>query len=142
MIRSIRPTLLLGLAGVALIAGCGSSPSDAPRDNTTPPSALPSVPPSSPTAPPPAVDDEAANALCSKIEASLSDWRVQGPTLGKPSLNILVQEWALQNGGRNVQVLQDRTIIDRITTEHCADVRRQAIEALAIPDLASGLVGI
>jgi hypothetical protein len=73
------------------------------------------------------------------IRPELSNWRVQGPTLGRIGLNALVHEWALRNGGINGQVLADKPIIDQITAKSCADVRQQAIEALELSDLASGL---
>jgi hypothetical protein len=50
-----------------------------------------------------------------------------------------VHEWALRNGGINGAVLADKPIVDRLTTKSCPDVRQQAVEALGIPDLASGL---
>ncbi|MFR9753190.1 hypothetical protein ACL02S_19435 [Nocardia sp. 004] len=73
------------------------------------------------------------------IRPELSNWRVQGPTLGKIGLNALVHEWALVNGAINATVLADKPIIDRLTSESCPDVRRQALDALELPDLASGL---
>ncbi|MFG1792032.1 hypothetical protein [Nocardia sp. NPDC049149] len=73
------------------------------------------------------------------IRPELSNWRVQGPTLGKIGLNALVHEWALRNGGINGAVLSDKPVIDRLTTKSCSDVRQQAIEALQISDLAAGL---
>lgn len=137
---------LLAVGALATaVAGCGTS-----TDSTASPSAAPpSSAPAETTQAPPAsgggtdgVNADAAKKLCSDIDAQLSDWRVQGPTLGKPGLNILVQTWAAQNGVINAKVVQDRAIIDRITSENCADTRQQAIEALDIPDLASGLVGL
>ncbi|KAA0023188.1 hypothetical protein FOY51_11305 [Antrihabitans cavernicola] len=136
--------LIAGALATVAIAGCGS------QDNGTATSAPSSVGQKAPAASQAPtgnaggtdnIGNEAAKKLCSDIEAQLSDWRVQGPTLGKPGLNILVQTWAAQNGLINAQIVRDRTIIDKITTDNCADTRQQAIEALNIPDLASGLVG-
>ncbi|WP_280428530.1 hypothetical protein [Nocardia brasiliensis] len=73
------------------------------------------------------------------IRPELSNWRVQGPTLGRIGLNAMVHEWALRNGGINGAVLADKPVIDRITTKSCPDVHKQAIEALELTDLASGL---
>ena len=83
----------------------------------------------------------AAQQLCSSIEAELSNWRVQGPTLGKPGLNLVVQSWAAENGTINIEVLRNRALIDTVTVAACPEVRQQALELLEIPDLASGLVG-
>ncbi|WP_327141201.1 hypothetical protein [Nocardia sp. NBC_01327] len=87
------------------------------------------------------VSDDAAKQLCDMLRPQLSDWRVQGPTLGKISLNASVHEWALRNGGINLKVLGDKEVLDRVTTKSCSDVRDQAISALEIPNLAAGLVG-
>jgi len=85
------------------------------------------------------ISDASATQLCDMIRPELSNWRVQGPTLGRIGFNALVHEWALRNGGINGHVLADKAMIDRITTKSCADVRQQAIEALELTDLASGL---
>jgi hypothetical protein len=88
-----------------------------------------------------AVTDAQKQQLCTDLEAQLSNWRVQGPTLGRGGLNILVQTWAAQSGVINLQVVQNRALVDDITKETCSDVRDEAIRSLDIPDLASGLVG-
>ena len=87
------------------------------------------------------ITDAQKQQLCTDLEAQLSNWRVQGPTIGRGGLNILVQTWAAQSGVINLQVVQNRAIVDEITTDTCSDVRDEAIQALDIPDLASGLVG-
>lgn len=142
---SVRPNGIAWLAGaaavVALAAGCTSE-----SNNTPPGGTSPSLVPSSglPTSTVPSsgnVSEAAAKDLCTRIEGTLSDWRVQGPTLGRPGLNILVQEWAARNGGLNIEIIKDRTIVDQVTSATCADVRQQALSALDLPDLASGLVG-
>ena len=89
-----------------------------------------------------AITDAQKQQLCTDLEAQLSNWRVQGPTLGRGGLNILVQTWAAQSGVINLQVVQNRALVDDITKETCSDVRDEAIRSLDIPDLASGLVGI
>ncbi|MCZ4519192.1 hypothetical protein O4220_11765 [Rhodococcus ruber] len=87
------------------------------------------------------ITDVQKQQLCTDLEAQLSNWRVQGPTLGRGGLNILVQTWAAQSGVINLQVVQNRAIVDDVTKETCSDVRDEAIRSLDIPDLASGLVG-
>ncbi|MGF0312562.1 hypothetical protein [Rhodococcus sp. IEGM1428] len=87
------------------------------------------------------ITDAQKQQLCTDLEAQLSNWRVQGPTLGRGGLNILVQTWAAQSGVINLQVVQNRAIVDDVTKETCSDVRDEAIRSLDIPDLASGLVG-
>ncbi|MEU4343220.1 hypothetical protein AB0H00_18410 [Nocardia sp. NPDC023852] len=74
------------------------------------------------------------------LRPELTNWRIQGGTLGKIGLNALVHEWALRNGAINAAVLADKAIVDRAAIKSCPDVRQQAIDALGIPDLASGLV--
>jgi hypothetical protein len=138
-----RSTLLLAgaFAAAALTAcGSGSNPTGSSGSTTGSASAT-SAPTGSSGAKPgsPQISDAAATQLCDMIRPELSNWRVQGPTLGRIGLNALVHEWALRNGGINGQVLADKPIIDRITTKSCADVHQQAIEALELSDLASGL---
>ncbi|MGV8872148.1 MAG: hypothetical protein ACOH2Q_06455 [Rhodococcus sp. (in: high G+C Gram-positive bacteria)] len=87
------------------------------------------------------ITDAQKQQLCTDLEAQLSNWRVQGPTLGRGGLNILVQTWAAQSGVINLQVVQNRAVVDDITKDTCSDVRDEAIRSLDIPDLASGLVG-
>ncbi|GAA5058179.1 hypothetical protein [Nocardia callitridis] len=87
----------------------------------------------------PEISDAAGSQLCDMIRPELSNWRVQGPTAGKIGLNGIVHEWALRNGAINGAVLADKPIIDRVTDKSCSDVRQQAVEALEIPDLATGL---
>lgn len=149
----VRPTsrivLLAGvIAAFAAVAACGDPESDQAASSSSPTTTAP-PPPSTTQAPPTtgAVADIAPAAqldLCTRIEGTLSDWRVQGPTLGTPALNLLVQEWAFANGGLelNARIVGDRGIPDAITSATCPDTRRQAIEALNLPDLASGLVGL
>ncbi|MBF6330317.1 hypothetical protein IU452_17485 [Nocardia transvalensis] len=85
------------------------------------------------------ITDEAGKQLCEALQPQLSDWRVQGPTLGRAALNITIHEWAAKNGGINLQVLADKPVVDRITTKNCPDVRTQALQALELQDLASGI---
>ncbi|RDI50065.1 hypothetical protein [Nocardia mexicana] len=135
-----------GVAAIALIAGCGGGTTGSPESAGSSGSATTTARTSSSatatgTTTPGAVDvpDQAAKALCDKIQPQLSDWRVQGPTLGRVAWNITVHEWAAQNGGINGRVLADKAVVDRITTASCSDVRTQAIQALELPDLASGI---
>lgn len=139
--RSAVPTRVgLALAATALcVAACGSGGSDpAPADSSsTAPSSTTSTAATATTT----VTSDQAETLCRDLEAQLSDWRTQGPTLGRGGLNILVQTWAAQYG-LNAAVVQNRAIVDDATEETCGDVRSQAIDLLEIPDLATGLVGL
>ncbi|MBY8863146.1 hypothetical protein K7711_42225 [Nocardia sp. CA2R105] len=83
-----------------------------------------------------------AQKLCDEIKPQLSDWRVQGPSLSGTALNIAVHEWALRNGGlaMSARVLADKPMIDRITTKTCPDVRTEALQALNLPNFASGIL--
>lgn len=139
----------IGVAlAAALVAGCGGTGTDSgesagPAGSATTSSAQPSgsagITPAPGQTGPVEVPDPAAQKLCDLIAPQLSDWRVQGPTLGKVALNIAVHEWAATNGGINMAVLADKSVVDRITTQRCSDVRDQALEALQLPDLASGI---
>ncbi|MDI6629358.1 MULTISPECIES: hypothetical protein [unclassified Rhodococcus (in: high G+C Gram-positive bacteria)] len=130
---------LAGAAALLVVAtACSTDTTNTGSSSTTTVAPTPTV-----TAPPAgaAITDAQKQQLCTDLEAQLSNWRVQGPTLGRGGLNILVQTWAAQSGVINLQVVQDRAIVDDITTETCSDVRDEAIRSLDIPDLASGLVG-
>ncbi|MFD0362612.1 hypothetical protein ACFQZZ_14285 [Nocardia sp. GCM10030253] len=138
-----RSTLLLAgvFAAAALTAcGTGSDPASTGSSGSTTESATATSAPNGTSKPSSLViSDAAAGRLCDMMRPELSNWRIQGPTLGRIGLNALIHEWALTNGGINAQVLADKPVIDRITTKSCSDVRQQAIEALKLSDLASGL---
>ena len=146
--RSNRIVLLVGvIAAFATATACADPESDqtASSSSTTTAPPSPSTTQAAPTTNSVAdITPQAQQDLCTRIDGTLSDWRVQGPTLGTPALNLLVQEWAFANGGLelNARIVRDRGIPDAITTATCPDSRRQAIEALNLPDLASGLVGL
>ncbi|QLY33446.1 hypothetical protein [Nocardia huaxiensis] len=149
--RVRRAPLLIAAAGVlALTAACGgNSTTGSGQPSSSKPSTSTSKSTTT-TAPKTStgtgsgdqqlnVSADAATQLCDMLRPQLSDWRVQGPTLGKIAYNATVHEWAVRNGGINVQVLQDKDAIDRITTANCSDVRDQALSALEMPSMASGL---
>ncbi len=138
----------MGIAAVVLlIAGCGPSGTPAPAGSSGPPSSA-STSATAPTSaavstsPQPDPDDPIAQKLCDEIKPQLSDWRVQGPSLSGTALNIAVHEWALRNGGlaMSARVLADKPMIDRITTKTCPDVRTEALQALNLPNFASGIL--
>lgn len=130
---------MAGAAALLVVAtACSTDTTNTGSSSTT------TVAPTTTVTAPPAdavITDAQKQQLCTDLEAQLSNWRVQGPTLGRGGLNILVQTWAAQSGVINLQVVQNRTIVDEITTETCSEVRDEAIRSLDIPDLASGLVG-
>ncbi|MEU1986177.1 hypothetical protein [Nocardia sp. NPDC019395] len=138
-----------GVCGAVLLTACGGvqtgsgTPASSETSETSS-SAATSTKTSTSAAPatPLGVTDKAAQNLCDMMRPELSNWRVQGPTLGRVGLNLMVHEWALTNGIGNAAVLADKGVVDRATTETCPDVRTQAIEALEIPDLASGLASL
>ncbi|MBF6083309.1 hypothetical protein GV791_08050 [Nocardia cyriacigeorgica] len=142
-----RSTLVVaGACAAVLLTACGgesgTGSSGATGTTTAVPTSLPATTPGATTPAPGTpleVSDSAATALCEMIRPELSNWRVQGPTLGRIGLNAMVHDWALRNGAINAQVLADKQSIDRITTKACPDVRQEAIDALGLPDLASGL---
>lgn len=140
--RSAVPTRVgLALAATALcVTACGSGGTSDPAESTTSSAAATTTSTTAATATATVTSDQ-AQTLCRDLEAQLSDWRTQGPTLGRGGLNILVQTWAAQYG-LNAAVVQNRALVDDATEETCGDVRSQAIDLLEIPDLASGLVGL
>jgi hypothetical protein len=87
------------------------------------------------------ITSAAATQLCDMMQPEVGKWRDEGNVLAKISFNGTVHNWAARNGGLNDVVITDRKIIDTITLEHCPDVRQQVLDALNIPDLASGLAG-
>ncbi|WP_028477373.1 hypothetical protein [Nocardia sp. CNY236] len=137
------------LVAVALTA-CGSESLPAPSGSSGSTTTVSPTEPSATAAPDTTsgdagpnnaeVSDTAATQLCDLIEPELSNWRIQGPTLGKIGLHTLLAEWVFRNSEVAPTIATDKAIIDRVTAQHCPDVRRQALEALKIPDLASGLV--
>ena len=140
--RSAVPTRVgLALAATALcVTACGSGGTSDPAESTTSSAAATTTSTTAATATATVTSDQ-AQTLCRDLEAQLSNWRTQGPTLGRGGLNILVQTWAAQYG-LNAAVVQNRALVDDATEETCGDVRSQAIDLLEIPDLASGLVGL
>ncbi|MBW0275479.1 hypothetical protein ATM97_11030 [Nocardia sp. MH4] len=137
-----RPALLLaGALAVASLSACGSGETTPTGSSGTTTAATTSVakPSTSGTPGSVTITDTAAAQLCDMIRPELSNFRVQGPTLGRFALNAMVHEWALRNGGINAQVLADKAIVDRVTTEACPDVRTEAMTALDLPNLAAGL---
>lgn len=140
--RSAVPTRVgLALAATALcVTACGSGGTSDPAESTTSSAAATTTSTTAASATATVTSDQ-AETLCRDLEAQLSNWRTQGPTLGRGGLNILVQTWAAQYG-LNAAVVQNRAIVDDATEETCGDVRSQAIDLLEIPDLASGLVGL
>ncbi len=139
-----RSTLVVaGIFAAVALTACGSDSSPAPTGSSSSTTGSATATSAGKTTSAPTttleISDASATQLCDMIRPELSNWRVQGPTLGRIGLNALVHEWALRNGGINGHVLADKAMIDRITTKSCADVHQQAIEALGLPDLASGI---
>ncbi|WP_406276086.1 hypothetical protein OH799_04525 [Nocardia sp. NBC_00881] len=143
-----RATRALLIAGVLVtgpvLVGCADdkdvdSPPTSPTDATV--SITMPTPSSSQVPNTDEITPEAAKQLCDMIRPEIDRWRGQGPTVGKVSFNGTVHNWAARNGGLNDTVVRDRSVVDAITTQNCPDVRQQALEALDIPDLASGLAG-
>lgn len=132
---------LVGAAAVVATVGACSTDSATTGSSSSLTSTTTDAP--STTAPVAAdgITDQQKQQLCSDLGEQLQEWRIQGPTLGRGGLNIVVQTWAAQSGVINLQVVQNRAIVDDITIENCPDVRDEAMRSLDIPDLASGLVG-
>ncbi|MFI2230794.1 hypothetical protein [Nocardia testacea] len=132
-----------GVCGAVLLTACGGvqtgSEDTSAAASTASATATSKTTGSAAPATPLEVSDKAAQNLCDMMRPELSNWRVQGPTLGRIGLNAMVHEWALTNGGINAQVLADKAVVDRATVQACSDVHDEAVRALELPDLASGL---
>lgn len=131
------------LVAGAVLAGCSDDNNPDPLPTTPTDTTISiSVPAESSEVPDTdRITPEAAQQLCDMIRPEIDNWRDQGHVLGRVSFNGTVHNWAARNGGLNDTVVRDRGIVDTITTQHCPDVRQQAIDALGISDLASGLAG-
>lgn len=134
--------MVAGVCGAVALTACGSGGKAGPESTTAGSSTGTSSSTEASAAPGTQIEvpATAAKNLCDMMRPELSNWRIQGPTIGRVGLNAMVHEWALTNGAINARVLADKPVVDRVTTEACPDVRQQAIEALNLPDLASGLV--
>jgi hypothetical protein len=142
--RSRYRTAAVSLVGAAAVVGSiGACSTDgAPTgSSSTSTTTAPSEATTTTAVPAVGITDQQKQQLCTDLGEQLQEWRIQGPTLGRGGLNIVVQTWAAQSGAINLQVVQNRAIVDEITMENCSDVRQEAMTSLDIPDLASGLVG-
>ena len=119
------------------VAAC-SAPSTTHDAATT---SLTSTTTTAPTTTAVVVSAQAADELCKQLAGSLPDWHIQTPSITHLSLNVMVQTWALAHG-LNPGVIYDPKIVDRATTEHCAQTRTDALQALVLPDFATGLIGM
>ncbi|WP_430333095.1 hypothetical protein [Rhodococcus sp. ACT016] len=143
----LAATVAASAALVALVAGCSSTSESPTPGNTANTADATSAAPSKSGQPGASggqvagVTDAQAAQLCSDIEAQLQNWRTYTPTLGKGGLNTVVISWATENGVDLLKLAGDRGQIDTITSTQCAQVRQGALDALEIPNLASGLIG-
>ncbi|GAB0104279.1 hypothetical protein JMUB6875_32530 [Nocardia sp. JMUB6875] len=89
----------------------------------------------------PTVTADSAKQLCDMISPHIDTWRSEDPGAGRLSLNSTVQDWALRNNGVNFAIMRNRSLIDTVMKQQCPDVHDAAVQALRLPDLASGLAG-
>ncbi|WP_378730977.1 hypothetical protein [Nocardia brasiliensis] len=145
--RPVLRTLLIAgaLAAAPLLAACSDTDDPDPAAPATPGDSTISLSMPSTTAQVPDPDDDvspaAAKQLCDMMSPEIDKWRTEGAALGRVAFNGTVHNWAARNGGLNDTVLKDRSVIDKITTQACPDVRQQAIDVLDSADLASALAG-
>ncbi|MET0198308.1 hypothetical protein CH289_20535 [Rhodococcus sp. RS1C4] len=132
---------VLGAAAVVGLAACGTDSANTGSSASLTTTTTAPVTTTDAAAAGDTITDQQKQQLCTDLGEQLQEWRIQGPTLGRGGLNIVVQTWAAQSGVINLQVVQNRSIIDDITIDNCSDVRDEALRSLDIPDLASGLVG-
>ncbi|QHE69037.1 hypothetical protein [Rhodococcus sp. WAY2] len=131
--------LAAGAVALAALTGCAGQ-GTAPAPQSAVPTSSRAAPPGV-AAVPGGVTEAQATQLCRDLEGQLQSWRTYTPTIGKTGLNGLVGTWIAQNNLNALDFLQDRGRIDVITTAACPDIRQEAVTALEIPDLASGLIG-
>ncbi|WP_065491708.1 hypothetical protein [Rhodococcus opacus] len=138
--RRHRPAVMAAaaVAAAAVVTGC-AGPGPAPGTTAAPAPATTAVP--GPGLVPGGVTEAQAAQLCTDLEGQLQSWRTYTPTIGKTGLNGLVGTWIAKNNLNALDFLQDRGRIDVITTAACPGIRQEAVTALVIPDLASGLIG-
>ncbi|MFD6161127.1 hypothetical protein ACFWF7_13875 [Nocardia sp. NPDC060256] len=141
----LRALLIAGvLASAPLVAACSDNnlgpATPATATNSTIVFSMPSASPEVPD-PDAQISAAAAKQLCDMMRPDIDKWRTDGAAVGRVSFNGTVHDWAARNGGLNGAVLKDRGVVDQITTQHCPDVRQQALGALDTDDLASALVG-
>lgn len=127
--------LMAGALAAATLTACGGTPPASTGSAGTTTSAAPTTTPAGTLT----ISPSSATQLCDMIKPELSNFRVQGPTLGRISLNAMVHDWGFRNGGINGHVLADKAMIDRVTTASCPEVRTEALTALELPSLAAGL---
>ncbi len=135
----IKPTYVFASAvAVAALTACSSPESD-PQSSSSP--LTTTIAPPSSSANTDVVSGQETQQLCDQIKRALPDWRIQTPSLTHPAFNILVQVWGIEHGV-TAQIVNDRSIVDDLTQRQCPDVRNEALQALAVPNLAAGLVGL
>ncbi|MGA4691576.1 hypothetical protein ACPCXD_15055 [Rhodococcus sp. AB351] len=145
------PAVLAAIALTGTLAACGTAQDPAPTGTSTDSAVETSSPAESTRSAPTTGSSSEAGAggfteaqaadLCARLEDQLSNWRTYTPSVGRGGLNILVGEWGAANGVDLVALAGDRGRIDAATSAQCPEVREEAVQALEIPDLASGLVG-
>lgn len=129
------------VAAAVVLAGCGALPGPPPPRGSSNLDGGSSAAGTTADAPPGSlsVSAEVGKQLCQKLAPQVSAWRLESPTVGRATFNIAVHEWALRNGAINAQVLADKAVVDRVTTENCPDVRAAVLQALDLTDLAAGI---
>lgn len=133
--RPLRAARWLGVAVTAATLAVGCSNSTEPSGPGTG-TGTPSQGSGSPT-----ISANAAKQLCDMMRPEVDEWRADSATEARVKFNITVQDWALRNNGVNIAVMRNRPVIDQVTTAACPDVRDAVVQAIRLPDLASGLVG-
>lgn len=146
MKNSLRKTALplLAVAAAGLMAACTTVGDTTNTADTASPSASES--PSSAPAPaadglPSGVTAEMAQELCDDLSSQTQSMRTYTVTVGKVTLNGAVGAWAMKHNLNLVDLAQHREKVDQILETQCPSVRAEVMQALQLPDIASGLVG-
>ncbi|MFD5178142.1 hypothetical protein ACFWM1_20210 [Nocardia sp. NPDC058379] len=126
--RPIRVGVLIAFAAAALLGCATTTEPRGPGQDPGPTEA-------------PVIGAEASTQLCEALRADVGNWQSQGTAVARTTFNGAVHNWALRNGAINISVARHREVVDAVTIEQCPDVRDQVIQALDVPDLASGLAG-
>lgn len=148
MTNSLRKTALplLAVAAAGLMAACTTVGDTTNTAGTASPES--STPATSSSAPAPAADGlpsgvtaEMAQGLCDDLSEQTQSMRTYTVTVGKVTLNGAVGAWAMKHNLNLVDLAQHREKVDQILESQCPGVRAEVMQALQLPDIASGLVG-
>ncbi|NEW37595.1 hypothetical protein GV794_05505 [Nocardia cyriacigeorgica] len=127
--RPARAGLAVGvILAAAMLGACSDDSGDDRPPDPDPPA-------------PEQVSPVAAEQLCEMILVDIGSWQEHGPTVGRISFEGYVRAWTAEYENFDAVIIRDHSFVDTMTIQYCPEVRERALDALELPDLASGLVG-